>query len=211
LIDISQELEPDELVAGLITASSGNAAIALALAANTIGVRKAIKVPVLAVVPCDTSDIKMHMLRQNGAEVIQHGDTICDAVLRAQEIAEQRGLLLVGASPSHDPYLIAGHGTAALEILQQHRAPLDAIFVPVGSARLLAGIAVYAARISPSTRIIGVQPRPRHTDTCYRTGNAGESCLISNLCGKEIYTYSYKRSESNRNHNEKRFEKSQCQ
>ena len=177
---VPQKLPLDELRQGLIIASSGNAAIALTMAAANIGAKRAMKIPVVAVVPLDTSTMKTRMLRQHGAELIQHGDKLCDAVDQAEAIAAQRGLLLL--PQSHESHLIAGHGTAALEILRQHRTHIDVIFVPVASGRLLAGIAVYAARISPLTKVVGVEPLPRHTHTCYRTSGANKSYLTSSMC-----------------------------
>ena len=60
--------------------------------------------------------------------------------------------------PYDDPLVIAGQGTVGLEILRQHPAPIDAIFVPVGGGGLIAGVAAYVKRIAPRTKIIGVEP-----------------------------------------------------
>ena len=74
-----QNLSLGELKQGLITCSSGNAAIALALAARDIGAQKGLKIAVIAVLPTSSSEIKMNMLKEHGVEVIIHGDSMSDA------------------------------------------------------------------------------------------------------------------------------------
>ena len=69
---------------------------------------------------------------------------------------EQKGYVYV--HPYDDPHTIAGQGTVAMEILRQHPAPLDAIFVPVGGGGLIAGIAAYVKYLRPDIKVIGVEP-----------------------------------------------------
>jgi len=158
-----QNLDPSELRQGIVIASTGNAAVALAMAARSLGAERDMQIPVHAVVPCDTSSMKTQMLREQGAQIIVHGHTLDDATRMAESIATNGKLVLVSLS-NHSSratgHMIAGYATVAVEILRQHRGPIDAIFVPVGSGALLTGIAAYTRRVSPQTLIIAVKPLP---------------------------------------------------
>lgn len=91
-----------------------------------------------------------------GAKVVLHGDSFDDAFLHAKELAKQKNMTFV--HPYDDPYVIAGQGTVAMEILRQKTDNIDAIFVPVGGGGLISGIAVYAKFVRPEIKIIGVEP-----------------------------------------------------
>ncbi len=144
------QLDEPQCARGVVAASAGNHAQGVAYAARMRGMRAVI------VMPVTTPDIKVLAVRALGAEVELVGDTYEQAHVRAQEIADTGGLVLV--HPYDDPDIIAGQGTIAMEILRQLRGPLDAIFVPVGGGGLIAGIAVYAKYLHPATRVIGVEP-----------------------------------------------------
>ena len=135
---------------GVIAASAGNHAQGVALAAQRLGCRAVI------VMPMTTPRIKVDAVRSRGAEVRLHGDTYADAYQEAQRIRRQRGLVFV--HPYDDPEVIAGQGTIGMEIVRQHPGELDAIFVPIGGGGLISGIAAYVKRVRPSVRIIGVEP-----------------------------------------------------
>ena len=90
-----------------------------------------------------------------GAEVVLHGDSYSDAYAHALQVKQRRGLTFV--HPYDDPEVIAGQGTIGLEILRQHAAPIDAIFVPVGGGGLISGIAAYVKRVRPGVKVIGEQ------------------------------------------------------
>ena len=143
-------LAPAKLARGVICASAGNHAQGVALAAQRLGCKAVI------VMPVTTPRIKTSAVAARGAEVQLHGDSYHEAYLHARELARRRGLTFV--HPYDDPLVIAGQGTIAMEILRQHPKPIDAIFVPVGGGGLIAGIAAYAKRVSPRTRIVGVEP-----------------------------------------------------
>jgi len=143
-------LPPAKLKRGVICASAGNHAQGVALAAQRLGCKAVI------VMPVTTPRIKVAAVAARGAAVELHGDSYHEAYLYARRLAGKRGLTFV--HPYDDPLVIAGQGTIAMEILRQHPGPLDAIFVPVGGGGLIAGIAAYAKRISPRTRIVGVEP-----------------------------------------------------
>ena len=135
---------------GVIAASAGNHAQGVALAAQRLGCRAVI------VMPVTTPRIKVDAVGARGAEVVLHGDSYAEAYKRALSIRRRRGLTYV--HPFDDPEVIAGQGTVGMEIMRQHPAPIDAIFVPVGGGGLISGIAAYVKSINPKVRIVGVEP-----------------------------------------------------
>src|SRR5512138_3211621 len=139
-----------QLARGVICASAGNHAQGVALAAQRLGTKATI------VMPVTTPRIKVQAVTARGAKVELQGDSYHEAALHAKAMARKQGMTFV--HPYDDPLVIAGQGTIGLEILRQHAHPLDAIFVPVGGGGLIAGIAAYVKRISPRTKVIGVEP-----------------------------------------------------
>jgi threonine dehydratase len=138
------------LARGVIASSAGNHAQGVALAAQRLGCRAVI------VMPVTTPRIKVEAVAARGAEVVLHGDSYAEAYAKAVQLKKKRGLTFV--HPYDDPEVIAGQGTIGMEILRQHPGPLDAIFVPVGGGGLISGIAAYVKRVRPATRIVGVEP-----------------------------------------------------
>ncbi|VVP69138.1 L-threonine dehydratase biosynthetic IlvA [Pseudomonas fluorescens] len=134
---------------GVITASAGNHAQGVALAARELGIDATI------VMPATTPALKVEGVRTRGAEALLHGESFPFALAHALDLAQQTGKTFV--SPFDDPDVIAGQGTVAMEILRQHQGALDAIFVPVGGGGLIAGIAAYVKYLRPEVRIIGVE------------------------------------------------------
>ncbi len=135
---------------GVITASAGNHAQGVALAAKRLGIESRI------VMPVTTPAIKVEAVRVLGGEVVLHGDTYDDALELAMKMAAQESLEYVHAYD--DPDVIAGQGTIGVEILRQYTDPIDAIFVPVGGGGLIAGVASYVKYLRPETAVIGVEP-----------------------------------------------------
>ncbi len=135
---------------GVITASAGNHAQGVALAA------KKLKIKALVVMPATTPEIKVKAVQAHGAEVILHGDAYDDAYLHARTLEKERGLTFI--PPYDDPDVIAGQGTVAVEILRQHPGPIEAVFVPVGGGGLLAGVASYIKFVRPEVKVIAVEP-----------------------------------------------------
>ncbi len=142
-------LTPEQLGRGVIAASAGNHAQGVALAAQKLGCRAVI------VMPVTTPMLKVDAVRGRGAEVLLHGDSYSDAYARALELQQAQGLTFV--HPFDDPDVIAGQGTIAMEILRQHQGPIDAIFVAIGGGGLISGIAAYVKQVRPEIRVIGVQ------------------------------------------------------
>ncbi|MCF6211395.1 MAG: threonine ammonia-lyase, biosynthetic [Gammaproteobacteria bacterium] len=143
-------LDAEQQRKGVITASAGNHAQGVALAAQRLGLKA------LIVMPKTTPDIKVQAVQRLGAEVVLHGNTYDDACERAGELVKTRGMTYI--PPYDDPDVIAGQGTVAMEILRQHSGGIHAIFVPVGGGGLIAGIAAYVKALRPETKIIGVEP-----------------------------------------------------
>jgi threonine dehydratase len=142
-------LTREELARGVITASAGNHAQGVALAGQRLGVRAVI------VMPTTTPPIKINAVRALGGEIVLIGDGYDDAYAHAKKLEAEQGLSFV--HPFDDPDVIAGQGTVAMEILRQHRGPIDAVFIPVGGGGLLAGMAVYIKHLFPEIKVIGVE------------------------------------------------------
>src|SRR3989442_3157441 len=138
------------LARGVIAASAGNHAQGVALAAQRLGCRAVI------VMPVTTPRIKVDAVRSRGAEVRLHGDSYAEAYKEALLIKRKRRLVFV--HPYDDPEVIAGQGTIGMEILREHPGELDAIFVPIGGGGLISAIAAYVKRVRPGVRVIGVEP-----------------------------------------------------
>ncbi|MCL5668491.1 MAG: threonine ammonia-lyase, biosynthetic [Gammaproteobacteria bacterium] len=143
-------LNPEQLQHGVITASAGNHAQGVALAAQRRGIKA------LIVMPKTTPEIKVESVRNLGAEIVLHGNSYDDAYEHAMKLAREQHMTFI--HPYDDPEVIAGQGTVGMEILQQHSGPLHAIFVPVGGGGLIAGVAAYVKQLRPEIRIIGVEP-----------------------------------------------------
>jgi threonine dehydratase len=137
---------------GVITASAGNHAQGVALAAARLGCQAVIAMPVT------TPQVKIDAVRAHGGqfvEVVLAGDSFSDTYAHAVRLQEARQLTFI--HPFDDPDVIAGQGTIAMEILRQHQGPIHAIFVPIGGGGLIAGVATYVKAVRPEIRIIGVQ------------------------------------------------------
>ena len=143
-------LSQDARARGVICASAGNHAQGVALAAHRLGIRAVI------VMPRTTPGIKVDAVRRLGGRVVLHGDSYDEAAGHAGKLMEERGMTWI--PPYDDPQVIAGQGTVAMEILQQHPDPIHAIFVPVGGGGLAAGVSAYVKHLRPDIRMIGVEP-----------------------------------------------------
>jgi threonine dehydratase len=134
---------------GVIAASAGNHAQALAFHAANLGV------PAVIVMPRNTPTVKVEHTRDFGAEVILTGETYDEAAAYADELCRDRQLVFV--HPFNDPDVIAGQGTVALEMLED--APnLDTLVVPIGGGGLMAGMATAARALNPGIALYGVEP-----------------------------------------------------
>ncbi len=134
---------------GIITASAGNMGQAVAYVASRE------QIPGVVVMPAGANPSKVAAVVEYGAEAIQHGKLWDDAYARSQEIALDRGLVYV--HPFKDPFVLAGQGTLALEILEDV-PDVAAVVIPIGGGGLIAGMAMAIRLKKPGVRIIGVEP-----------------------------------------------------
>ena len=143
-------LSPEQRQAGVLAFSSGNHAQAVALAAQLL------ETPATIVMPADAPALKLAATRQYGAEVITYDRYTEDREEIAGQIARERGLVLV--RPFDDLDVIAGQGTAALELIDD--APgLNLLLAPVSGGGLIAGCGTAVKALCPGARVIGVEPQ----------------------------------------------------
>ncbi|MFF9782488.1 threonine dehydratase [Streptomyces sp. SceaMP-e96] len=142
-------LSPEQLARGVVAYSSGNHAQAVALAARELGSHAVI------VMPEDSPKSKTDATAGYGAEIVRYDRYTGDRVALGRQLAAERGLALI--PPYEHPHIIAGQGTAALELIEE-TGPLDALLTPVGGGGLMAGSATAATALVPGIRMIGVEP-----------------------------------------------------
>ncbi|CAM5690196.1 MULTISPECIES: threo-3-hydroxy-L-aspartate ammonia-lyase [Streptomyces] len=142
-------LTPEQLARGVAAYSSGNHAQAVALAARELGTTAVI------VMPEDAPASKREATAGYGAEIVTYDRYTGDRVAIAEALAAERGLTVI--PPYEHPHIIAGQGTAALELLEE-AGELDALVAPVGGGGLIAGSATAAKGLRAGIRIIGVEP-----------------------------------------------------
>ena len=147
-------LSEEELARGVVAASSGNHGRALAYAAKRLGI------PVLIVIPYGTPAFKVEAIRSLGAEIVQ-----CEAVDRfdvAARLCSERGAVMI--PPYNDEDIMAGQGTAGLEIVRQ-MPDLDAVVVPASGGGLISGVATAVKGLDPRIKVIGAEPAvlPRYS------------------------------------------------
>jgi threonine dehydratase len=156
-------LKPEEMRRGIVAASSGNHAQAVAICAEKLNMAATV------VVPETTPKIKIEKIRKHKVELILHGEMYDLAEQYARELARKEGLTFISAY--NDPYVVAGQGTVGLEILED-LPNVDLIIVPVSGGSLLSGIATAAKSTRPNIEILGVQPE--NTPAMYYSLKAGK-------------------------------------
>jgi threonine dehydratase len=156
---------------GVIAASAGNHAQGVALAAQKLGCRASI------VMPVTTPLIKVQAVEARGANVVLRGDTYDEAYEHALALAAKGRLTFV--HPYDDPDVIAGQGTIGMEILRQNPGPIRALFVAIGGGGLISGIAAYVKRLRPEIQVIGVEPID--ADAMARSLKAGKRVKLSQV------------------------------
>ena len=142
------QLSPEDRARGVIAASAGNHAQAVAYHAKRLGI------PATIVMPESTPTVKVTQTEGHGAKVVLHGTIVDDAFVKARELALENGYVFIHAFD--DPQIIAGAGTVALEMLEA--APgLDTIIVPIGGGGLMSGVSIAARAVKPDIELIGVE------------------------------------------------------
>jgi threonine dehydratase len=147
--------------AGVLTYSSGNHAQAIALSASLTGIRSAI------IMPHDAPALKVKATKEYGGEVIIYDRYKENREEIGRRLAQERGMTLI--PPYDHPDVIAGQGTATKELFEE-AGQLDVLLVCLGGGGLLAGSAIAASALSPSCKVIGVEPE---------AGNDGQQSLRS--------------------------------
>lgn len=147
-VNLVSQLDDDERRRGVIAASTGNHGQSIAYAARLFGVSATICVPEAA------NPVKVASMRSLGAELVFNGRDFDDAREHCQRLAAENGYRYVHSG--NEPLLIAGVGTATLEILEEQPG-IDAIIVPVGGGSGAAAACVVADAVSPNVAVIGVQ------------------------------------------------------
>ncbi|MGB7161021.1 MAG: threonine ammonia-lyase [Tepidisphaeraceae bacterium] len=142
-------LDPEQRRRGVIAASAGNHALALAYHGHDLGIA------VTVVMPKWSPLVKVKNCRSFGANVILHGESYDDAKKHAKQLESEQGLVYVPGFD--DPDIIAGQGTIGLEILEDV-PDVDVVIVPVGGGGLIAGVGRAIKSLKPTVRIIGVEP-----------------------------------------------------
>ncbi|MFJ8911189.1 pyridoxal-phosphate dependent enzyme [Amycolatopsis sp. NPDC102389] len=163
----ASRLSPEQLAKGIAAYSSGNHAQAVALAARELGSSAVI------LIPEDTPQSKKDATAGYGAEIVTYDRYTGDRVAIGEALAADRGLALI--PPYEHPHVIAGQGTAALELLEDTDS-VDTLVVPVGGGGLIAGSSTAAKALRPGIRVVGVEPAAG--DDTKRSLEAGERVSI---------------------------------
>lgn len=142
------QLSPEQKKRGVIAASAGNHAQALAYQGNLLGI------PATVVMPQYAPLIKITNCQKLGAHVVLHGHDFAHAKAHAHEVAAERGLAYIDGYD--DPAIIAGQGTIGIEIVGQVEN-VDAVIVPVGGGGLIAGVSLAVKTLRPRAKIIAVE------------------------------------------------------
>jgi threonine dehydratase len=163
-------LPKDELARGVVAYSSGNHAQATAIAARHVGARATI------VMPEDAPRSKMESTRAYGARVVTYSRFTDNREEIARKLLEESGATLV--PPFDHPMIMAGQGTAALELMEEAGA-LDALIAPIGGGGLLSGSATIARDLDPAIRVFGAEPEGAN-DT-YLSLRAGKRVALAQV------------------------------
>ena len=142
-------LSEEQKKIGVIAASAGNHAQALAYHGGLLGI------PVTVVMPIIAPIMKVEKCKKYGANVISYGANITESCIHANKIGKEKGFMYVNGYDHPD--ILAGQGTMGLEIMEQV-PDLDAVVIPVGGGGMIAGVAKAIKTIKPDVQIIGVQP-----------------------------------------------------
>ena len=154
---------------GVLTYSSGNHAQALAMAGGLLGIQTTI------IMPSDAPAVKVAATRGYGAEIILYDRSETTREALGRRLSEERGLPIV--PPYDHPDVVAGQGTAALELFEE-TGPLDLLLVCCGGGGLLSGSAIAAGALSPRCRVIGVEPA--QADDATRSFHSGTLHTVHN-------------------------------
>jgi threonine dehydratase len=156
-------LSDEEAKRGVVAPSSGNHAAALALAARWRGV------PAWLIMPSNSSEVKKRAVEAYDGTITECEPNIASREATAADVMKRTGAHLV--HPYNDPHVIAGQGTAAIELLEQVPG-LDIIITPASGGGLLSGTAIAAKSLRPEIRVVGGEPK--NADDAYRSMASGK-------------------------------------
>lgn len=148
-----RSLSAEDRAKGIVCASAGNHAQGVAYSCKALGIKGKVYMP------STTPNQKVKQVRRFGGEfveVILKGDTFDDAYEEALQACIDHGMTLI--HPFDEPRIIAGNGTIAMEVMESLDTPADFMFVTIGGGGLAAGVSTYVKTVSPSTKVIGVEP-----------------------------------------------------
>jgi threonine dehydratase len=175
-------LTPEERIRGLVTASSGNHALAVAYAANLFDIQ-----PVRIYVPENTDPSKVRRIQAWGPDLVYHGQSFQEAYDESQRYTRAHGMTFIHSHA--DPKVIAGQGTIGLEVMED-LPDANAVIVPIGGGGLISGISTAVKTLSEKTKMYGVEPtaapaayKSLREDKCYVTLDVGESVADGLLGG----------------------------
>ena len=162
-INAISQLTSEEKERGVVTHSSGNHAGALASAAQIFGIKAFI------VMPSNSSEIKKAAVREYGGQIMECEPTLAARLEGAAQVQQQTGAIMI--PPFNHPHVIAGQGTAAMELIQQV-PQLDTIIAPIGGGGLMSGTCIAAKSMKPTMPILGAEPAG--ADDAFKSKQAGE-------------------------------------
>jgi threonine dehydratase len=162
-VNLVSQLSDDERRRGVVSASTGNHGQSIAFAAGLFGVRAVVCVPEAA------NPVKLAAMERLGAELVVHGRDFDDAREHCETLAREHGYRYIHSG--NEPHLIAGVGTATLELLET-RPDVDVVIVPVGGGSGAAGACVAGKAVKPHLEVIGVQSSA--APAAYRSWRARE-------------------------------------
>ena len=152
--NLIQSIPSEKLINGVVCASAGNHAQGVAYSCKALGI------PGNIFMPSTTPRQKVSQVKrfgENFVEVVLTGDTFDDAFYEAKAHCEAENKYFI--HPFDDPLVIAGQGTIAIEILNDLENPVDYVFGAIGGGGMMSGVGTYIKRLSPATKIIGVEPQ----------------------------------------------------
>ena len=168
-------LNAEEKDRGIITASAGNHGQAVAFAAQKLNHYARV------VVPRNTPKVKIEGIKKYGADLILFGENYDAAERKAKELARKDGCAYI--SPYNDEYIIAGHGTIGLEIIEA-LPNVDTVMVPLGGGGLISGISIAIKSSRPTVQVIGVQSKS--SPVMYESLKAGKIVDVQKAATKSI-------------------------
>jgi threonine dehydratase len=168
-------LSAEEESMGIITASAGSHGQAVAFAAQKLNY------PARIVVPRTTPKIKIDGIRKFGADLVLFGENYDEAELKAKDLARKDGCAYI--SPYNDEFIIAGHGTIGIEIIEA-LPNVEAVLVPLGGGGLISGVSIAIKSNRPDVQVIGVQSKS--SPIMYESLKAGKIVNVQKAKTKSV-------------------------